>query len=73
MMKKILALWAVPRSTYTAFETMMREKGDYLVLDEPFGMYYYYSEEKKCDRYAEKGEIKHSNNFQPLLQDIYNR
>lgn len=73
MSQKILALWAVPRSTSTAFETMMRERGDYLVLDEPFGMYYYYSEEKKCDRYAGEGEIKESNNFQPLLQDIIDK
>ena len=37
-MEKILALWAVPRSTSTAFERMMRERGDFWVVDEPFGL-----------------------------------
>ncbi|NEQ76220.1 MAG: sulfotransferase family protein [Okeania sp. SIO2D1] len=45
-MKKILALWAVPRSTSTAFERMMRERGDFFVDDEPFGKSFYYSEER---------------------------
>ncbi|OZH51597.1 hypothetical protein AFK68_29875 [Hydrocoleum sp. CS-953] len=47
-MNKILALWAVPRSTSTAFERMMRERGDFFVDDEPFGKSFYYSEER-CD------------------------
>ncbi len=46
-MKKILALWAVPRSTSTAFERMMRERGDFCVHDEPFGKSFYYSQERR--------------------------
>jgi hypothetical protein len=46
-MDKILALWAVPRSTSTAFECMMRERGDFLIFDEPFGLSYYYSEQRR--------------------------
>ena len=38
---KILALWCHPRSVSTAFERVMRERGDLGVLHEPF-MYDYY-------------------------------
>lgn len=40
-MHKIIALWAVPRSTSTAFERMMRERGDLDCLHEPFGEAWY--------------------------------
>lgn len=33
---RILALWSAPRSRSTAFERMMRERGDFTVLHEPF-------------------------------------
>lgn len=68
-MKKILALWAAPRSTSTAFERMMQQRGDFLVLDEPFGLYFHYSEERKSDRYPEVA-MNSAYNFQPLLQDL---
>ena len=41
---KILALWAVPRSTSTAFEWMMRERGDMTCFHEPFGEVWYQGE-----------------------------
>ena len=44
-MTKILALWAVPRSTSTAFEWMMRQRGDLNCLHEPFGEAWYQGEE----------------------------
>ena len=44
-MQKILALWAVPRSTSTAFEWMMRQRGDMECLHEPFGEAWYQGEE----------------------------
>lgn len=44
-MKKILALWAVPRSTSTAFEWMMRQRGDLTCLHEPFGEAWYQGED----------------------------
>ncbi|MDJ1183393.1 hypothetical protein [Roseofilum casamattae] len=72
MKQKILALWAVPRSTSTAFERMMRERGDFLVLDEPFGLYFHYSEERKSDRYPQV-EKKTAYNFYPLLQDLIDK
>ena len=43
-MSKILALWAVPRSTSTAFEWMMRQRGDLYCLHEPFGEAWYQGE-----------------------------
>ncbi len=43
-MPKIIALWAVPRSTSTAFEWMMRQRGDLECLHEPFGEAWYQGE-----------------------------
>ena len=43
-MYKIVALWAVPRSTSTAFEWMMRQRGDIACLHEPFGEAWYQGE-----------------------------
>ncbi len=43
-MEKIIALWAVPRSTSTAFEWMMRVRGDMTCFHEPFGEVWYQGE-----------------------------
>ena len=43
-MPKIVALWAVPRSTSTAFEWMMRQRGDMACFHEPFGEAWYQGE-----------------------------
>jgi len=43
-MHKITALWAIPRSTSTAFEWMMRQRGDLDCLHEPFGEAWYQGE-----------------------------
>jgi hypothetical protein len=43
-MHKILALWATPRSTSTAFEWMMRMRGDMTCFHEPFGEPWYQGE-----------------------------
>ncbi|MEM7293004.1 MAG: sulfotransferase family protein [Pseudomonadota bacterium] len=40
-MHKILTLWATPRSTSTAFEWMMRMRGDMTCFHEPFGEWWY--------------------------------
>ena len=42
--RPILALWAVPRSTSTAFEWMMRMRGDMSCWHEPFGEVWYQGE-----------------------------
>lgn len=49
-MHSILALWATPRSTSTAFEWMMRQRGDYSCHHEPFNELYYYGEDRQTER-----------------------
>lgn len=52
-MHKIIALWAVPRSTSTAFEWMMRQRGDLDCLHEPFGEAWYQGEDPLWPRFKE--------------------
>ena len=52
-MDKILALWAVPRSTSTAFEWMMRVRGDFTCFHEPFGEAWYQGEQPLWPRFKE--------------------
>ena len=49
-MTPILALWAVPRSTSTAFEWMMRVRGDMSCWHEPFGEVWYQGEDPDWPR-----------------------
>ena len=49
-MHKILALWATPRSTSTAFEWMMRMRGDMACFHEPFGEWWYQGEDARWPR-----------------------
>ena len=49
-MHKILALWGTPRSTSTAFEWMMRMRGDMTCFHEPFGEPWYQGEEPMWPR-----------------------
>jgi len=44
-MNKIVALWCHPRSMSTSVERLMRERGDFECLHEPF-MYHYYLNQK---------------------------
>ncbi len=48
--ERILALWAVPRSTSTAFEWMMRQRGDLACYHEPFGEAWYHGEDPLSSR-----------------------
>ena len=50
-MHTIIALWAVPRSTSTAFEWMMRQRGDLDCLHEPFGEAWYQGEDPLWPRF----------------------
>ena len=50
-MNKIVALWAIPRSTSTAFEWMMRQRGDLDCLHEPFGEAWYQGENPLWQRF----------------------
>lgn len=71
-MKKILALWSTFRSTSTAFERMMRERGDFFVFHEPFGLYFDYSEERKSNRYTDtKPDAEY--NYQAIWQKLHQK
>lgn len=48
-----LTLWATPRSTSTAFEWMMRQRGDFECFHEPWNELYYYGEDRQSDRDAD--------------------
>lgn len=52
MKTNILFLWATPRSTSTAFEWMMRQRGDFVCYHEPFNELYYYGEDRRSERDA---------------------
>ena len=47
-----LTLWATPRSTSTAFEWMMRQRGDFECFHEPFCEAYYYGTDRRTQRDA---------------------
>jgi hypothetical protein len=46
-----IVLWSVPRSGSTAFERMMSERGDHVVLSEPFSRAYYDGPEQQSQRF----------------------
>lgn len=50
-MNKILALWATPRSTSTAFEWVMAHRGDMRCFHEPYNEAFYYGEDRRNHRY----------------------
>ena len=50
-MARPIALWATPRTISTAFDRMMRERGDHHVLTEPFSVAYYDGPEQRSSRY----------------------
>jgi hypothetical protein len=67
---RVIALWAVPRSVSTAFEQMMRARGDFRVLHEPFLPYYYYGEERVNDHFADGIEPDPSHDWRAILEHI---
>ena len=48
---RILALWATPRSTSTAFEWAMANRGDMTCFHEPYNEAFYYGTDRRHDRY----------------------
>jgi hypothetical protein len=50
-MQKILALWATPRSTSTAFEWVMSHRGDMSCFHEPYNEAFYHGLDRRHDRY----------------------
>ncbi len=72
-MHPIIALWAVPRSTSTAFEWMMRQRGDLDCLHEPFGEAWYQGEEPLWQRFKEGDKVTPGLTLQSTWEDIQQR
>ena len=71
MNSKPVALWAVPRSLSTALERVFVERGDFKVFHEPFSASYYYSTERRSDRFAEvesREEYEYENVLAKMLE-----
>lgn len=64
-----IVLWATPRTVSTAFDKMMRTRGDMKVITEPFGAAYHMGPEKLSGRYA-MTEPKAT--FDSVLQGVLN-
>ncbi len=55
-MNKIVVLWSTPRTTSTAFEWMMRMRGDMACFHEPFGEAWYKGEDAAWPRLTANSE-----------------
>ena len=64
-----LTLWATPRSTSTAFEWMMRQRGDFHCFHEPFNELYYYGEDRRSQRDAGV-EAKPGHSYASVWRDL---
>lgn len=73
MKHRIIALWAVPRSTSTAFEWMMRQRGDLDCLHEPFGEAWYQGEEPLWHRFKEGERTTAGLTIESVWEDIQRR
>ncbi len=69
MDKKIIALWAVPRSVSTAFERVFIEREDTKVLHEPWSEYFYHGYEKGHTRYS-SSEPRIGCGFEDILSQV---
>lgn len=52
--ERTIALWAVPRSTSTAFEKAISQNESISVLHEPFANCYYFGKKRKSSRYGDQ-------------------
>ncbi len=69
-MYPIYVLWATPRSTSTAFEWMMRMRGDLACFHEPFGEAWYQGPEARAPRPAPPDRQKPAVTFSSVWQRI---
>lgn len=68
-MSIIVPLWSVPRSISTGFERMMFERGDFKVIHEPFG-YYFYLDAKEKEPVGMQPDPDHPRDFEGTLAMI---
>ena len=71
-MNKIIALWATPRSTSTAFEWMMRQRGDMTCFHEPFGEWWYQGEGAPWPRIREDSPRTPGLTFESVWETLQN-
>ena len=64
------ALWATPRSTSTAFEWMMRMRGDLACFHEPFGEAWYQGDDARAPRLHADSPRKPGLSFASVLQRL---
>lgn len=70
-----LTLWATPRSTSTAFEWMMRQRGDFTCYHEPFNELYYYGEDRQSwrdENVVAKPGHTYANVWSELVEQVRN-
>ena len=67
-MNPIYVLWATPRSTSTAFEWMMRMRGDMACFHEPFGEAWYQGDDARAPRLNAASPRKPGLNFSVVLE-----
>ena len=69
-MNRIYVLWATPRSTSTAFEWMMRMRGDMVCFHEPFGEAWYQGDDARAPRLNADSPRKPGLNFRVVLERL---
>ncbi len=69
-MHDIIVLWATPRSTSTAFEWMMRMRGDLACFHEPFGEAWYQGEDARAPRLDADSPRKPGLSFAAVIQRL---
>ena len=71
-MNPIIILWAHPRSMSTAIERVMRERGDFDCLHEPFLHYYYLEKSTKALPHFDR-EAGHPTSYSDTRELILSR
>ncbi|MGI9463676.1 MAG: hypothetical protein ACR2OM_07045, partial [Aestuariivirgaceae bacterium] len=69
-MHPIHVLWATPRSTSTAFEWMMRMRGDMACFHEPFGEAWYQGDDARAPRLTAESVRKTGLTFAAALEKL---
>jgi hypothetical protein len=69
-MTRLLALWGAPRTVSTAFERLMRERGDHEVVFEPFAAHYYFSTDRRSPRFDGEVDPQPSHDFEAILDRL---
>lgn len=69
--KNIIVLWAVPRSRSTAFEKMMRNRGDHECFHEPFGEPWYSGPEALAPQ-RRRGAVESAYTFDEVTRRLRN-